>query len=82
MHTIKHEYMCALVSEEAKSTAGLRGGNGNGSGSASSEEDAGNEGVKLIWWFAFVRTGAESTLGRRPSRFSSSADEALRRATF
>ena len=47
-----------------------------------SEEDAGNEGVKLIWWFASVRTGAESTLGRRPSRSSSSADEALRRAMF
>ena len=45
-------------------TTGLRAvngnkSNGNGSGTGSSEEDAGNGGVKFIWWFASVRTGAD-----------------------
>ena len=57
----KHEYLRAL--EEGTSTTGLRGGNnnnsGNGSGGASSDEDVGIGGVKLMWWFTSVRTGAD-----------------------
>ncbi|KAF8496239.1 hypothetical protein F5888DRAFT_418113 [Russula emetica] len=65
--------------------------NGNaGSGSASSnaaEEDTRNGGVKLIWWFAAVCTGADKVDGTQTAveSFESAffgVDEALRRATF
>ena len=75
----KHEYLRAL--EEGTSTTGLRGGNnnsGNGSGGASSDEDAGIGGVKLMWWFTSVRTGADkvdatqTAVGSSRVRFSAS----------
>jgi 8-oxo-dGTP pyrophosphatase MutT (NUDIX family) len=88
---------CVNTNEESfmltlRRTTGLRGGtsnngNGNGSGSASSSEDAGNGGVKLIWWFASVRTGADKVDATQTAveSFESAffgVDEALRRATF
>ena len=78
-------------------TTGLRainnnnGSNGNGSGSGtgtgSSEENAGNGGVKLIWWFASVRTGADKVDATQTAveSFESAffgVEEAMRRATF
>ena len=63
--------------------------NGNASSSASSiaEDDTRNEGVKLIWWFAAVCTGAGKVDGTQTAveSFESAffdVDEALRRATF
>lgn len=52
-----------------------------------SEEDASNGGVKLIWWYASVRTGADKVDATQTAveSFESaffSVDEALRRATF
>ncbi|KAF8487527.1 hypothetical protein DFH94DRAFT_707023 [Russula ochroleuca] len=60
--------------------------NGNVNGTGSSEEDAGN-GVKLIWWYASVRTGADKVDATQTAveSFESAffgIDEALRRATF
>jgi len=58
---------------------------GSGTGS---EEDAGNGGgVKLIWWFAAVCTGADKVDGTQTAveSFESAffgVDEALRRSTF
>ena len=73
-------------------TTGLRAVNGkrsnaNGSGTGSSEEDAGNGGVKFIWWFASVRTGADKVDATQTAveSFESAffdVDEAMRRATF
>ena len=90
VNTCEESFMLTL-----RRTTGLRGGssnsngngNGNGSGSASSEEDAGNGGVKLIWWFASVRTGADKVDATQTAveSFESAffgVDEALRRATF
>jgi 8-oxo-dGTP pyrophosphatase MutT (NUDIX family) len=65
-------------------------GNASGSGRASSTaagEDTRNEGVKLIWWFAAVCTGADKVDGTQTAveSFESTffgVDEALRRATF
>lgn len=63
--------------------------NGNASGSANSiaEDDTRNGGVKLIWWFAAVCTGAGKVDGTQTAveSFESAffdVDEALRRATF
>jgi 8-oxo-dGTP pyrophosphatase MutT (NUDIX family) len=52
-----------------------------------SEEDASNGGVKLIWWYASVRTGADKVDATQTAveSFESAffgVDEALRRATF
>ena len=72
-------------------TTGLRAiinnGNGNGSDTGSSEENAGNGGVKLIWWFASVRTGEDKVDATQTAveSFESAffgVDEAMRRATF
>jgi 8-oxo-dGTP pyrophosphatase MutT (NUDIX family) len=68
-------------------TTGLRAVNGNGSATSSSEEDAGNGGVKFIWWFASVRTGADKVDATQTAveSFESvffGVDEAMRRATF
>ena len=57
------------------------------SATGSSEEDAGNGGVKLIWWYASVRTGADKVDATQTAveSFESEffgVDEALRRATF
>jgi 8-oxo-dGTP pyrophosphatase MutT (NUDIX family) len=54
---------------------------------SSSSEDAGNGGVKLIWWYASVRTGADKVDATQTAveSFESEffgVDEALRRATF
>jgi 8-oxo-dGTP pyrophosphatase MutT (NUDIX family) len=58
----------------------------NGSGTAA-EDDTHNGGVKLIWWFAAVCTGADKVDGTQTAveSFESTffdVDEALRRATF
>ena len=86
----KHEYSRALVSEQGTSTTGLHGGSnnsGNGSGSASSSSDAGIGGVKFIWWFTSVRTGADKVDATQTAVESFEGaffgvDEALRRATI
>jgi 8-oxo-dGTP pyrophosphatase MutT (NUDIX family) len=62
-------------------------GVGGGGGGTGSEEDAGNGGVKLIWWFAAVCTGGDKVDGTQTAveSFESAffgVDEALRRATF
>jgi len=65
--------------------------NGSASGgsasSTSAEEDVGNGGVKLIWWYAGVCTGADKVDGTQTAveSFESAffgVEEALRRATF
>jgi hypothetical protein len=60
---------------------------GGGGGGTGSEEDAGNGGVKLIWWFAAVCTGGDKVDGTQTAveSFESAffgVDEAMRRSTF
>jgi 8-oxo-dGTP pyrophosphatase MutT (NUDIX family) len=59
----------------------------NGSASSTIEEETRDGGVKLIWWFAAVCTGADKVDGTQTAveSFESAffgVDEALRRATF
>jgi 8-oxo-dGTP pyrophosphatase MutT (NUDIX family) len=66
---------------------GSASGGSTSSTSASAEEDVGNGGVKLIWWYAGVCTGADKVDGTQTAveSFESAffgVEEALRRATF
>ena len=62
-------------------------GTARGDASSTAEKDTRNGGVKLIWWFATVCTGADKVDGTQTAveSFESAffgVDEALRRATF
>jgi 8-oxo-dGTP pyrophosphatase MutT (NUDIX family) len=86
---------CVIACEEPfmltlRRTTTTRPINGNASGGASctaAEEDTRNGGVKLIWWFTSVCTGADKVDGTQTAveSFESAffgVEEALRRATF
>jgi len=66
---------------------GSASGSTGSSASSTAEEDTRNGGVKLIWWFAAVCTGADKVDGTQTAveSFESKffgVEEALRRATF
>ena len=87
VHACEEPFMLTL-----RRTTTSRPINGNASGGcsasiAAAEEDARNGGVKLIWWYASVCTGADKVDGTQTAveSFESTffgVDEALRRATF
>ena len=86
VHACDEPFMLTL-----RRTTAIRPSNGNAKGSSAdgttSEEDTRNGGVKLIWWFAAVCTGAGKVDGTQTAveSFESAffgVDEALRRATF
>lgn len=87
VHACEEPFMLTL---RRTTTSRPINGNACGSDSASStavEEDMRSEGVKLIWWFAAVCTGADKVDGTQTAveSFESAffgVDEALRRATF
>ena len=91
VHACKEAFMLTL--RRTTTTRPTINGNARGTSANSSaaEEDttsgAANEGVKLIWWFAAVCTGADKVDGTQTAveNFESAffgVDEALRRATF
>lgn len=85
VHACEEPFMLTL-----RRTTNTRPINGNASGcaiSTAAEEDTRNGGVKLIWWYAAVCTGADKVDGTQTAveSFESTffgVDEALRRATF
>jgi len=84
VHACEEAFMLTL-----RRTTATRASNGDpsGSGGSTAEEDTRKGGVKLIWWFAAVCTGAGKVDGTQTAveSFESAffgVDEALRRATF
>jgi 8-oxo-dGTP pyrophosphatase MutT (NUDIX family) len=94
VHACEEPFMLTLRrTSTSPTTTTNRPSNGNarggGGGTGLAEEDArnNNEGVKLIWWFTAVCTGAEKVDGTQTAveSFESKffgVEEALRRATF
>jgi len=76
-----------LTLRRTTTTRPINGHSSSRTDSTGAEEDTGNVGVKLIWWFAAVCTGADKVDGTQTAveSFESAffgVDEALRRATF